>query len=279
MTERAPCCARSSGRKHHGPAGTSSRHVLVQTRWLAVNMLLGFMGAALGWAISWRCFIDTALLAYLSGLTAQEAFDALDVAEFSQAGSILRIASSAEVQPDAANAEVFARCAAPWPSSRSVAGVVRVQGAEMRAAASAAVRGGMVCCRWLSAAYMTWALMGVRHRRSADAEGWAWVSIESAHDAASQGAQDSSSSDGGCAAAHNGSEGSQDGAVVASAIAELVANRLRQLDLECAEDEKQGVAARRFNAVAMASMGATSAHVRSFQLLSTRSRCTQGDSC
>lgn len=145
----------------------------------------------------------------------------------------------------------------------------------MRAAACAAVIGGAACCRWLSAAYMTWALMGVRHRRSADAEGWAWVSIESAYDAAPQVAQHvSRSDDGGVAATHNGADASQDGAVVASAIAELVANRLRQLDLECAEDEKQGVAARRFNAVAMASMGAPrhmSALLSVAVLLSTRS--------
>ena len=232
-------------------------------------MLLGFMGAALGWAISWRCFMDTALLAYLSGLTAQDAFDALDVAEFSQAGSILRIASSAEVQPDAANAQVFARCDAKPSFATNASACNHAHAfAPCGPAFCCCEHRVAECCRWLSTAYMTWALMGVRHRRSSDAEGWAWVTIDAAPDQAFHATREESSPAAGRGAAsveasHSGAENRQDGAVVASAIAELVANTLRQLDLECAESEKMGVAARRFNAVAMASMGARPAPMAS----------------
>lgn len=83
----------------------------VQGRWLAVTLLLCFMGATLGWGISWQLFIDTALLAYLAGASAQEVFDHLDPEEFSQAGEIFKAVSSATVQPEKINAEAFARCA------------------------------------------------------------------------------------------------------------------------------------------------------------------------
>jgi hypothetical protein len=75
-----------------------------------VHLLLSFMGATLGWAISWRGFIDTALLAYFSGLAAQDLFDALEPAEFAQVGSIFRVAGGAAIESAEVNAEAFARC-------------------------------------------------------------------------------------------------------------------------------------------------------------------------
>jgi hypothetical protein len=82
----------------------------VQLRWMAVNLLLSFMGAALGWCFSWQAFIDKALLAYMSGATAQDIFDALEFEEFSQVGSVLRVAATATVRTERVNAEAFARC-------------------------------------------------------------------------------------------------------------------------------------------------------------------------
>jgi hypothetical protein len=80
-----------------------------QVRWIAVNLLLSFMGATLGWAISWHAFVDTALLAYLSGSSAQDVFDALEFEEFGQVGSVLRVASEVSVAHEEVNAEAFAR--------------------------------------------------------------------------------------------------------------------------------------------------------------------------
>jgi hypothetical protein len=74
-----------------------------------VRCLLSFMGACMGWACAWEAFIDTALLAYLAGTSAQSLFDALDPEEFSQAGCIFRAAASATVNSDRINAEAFAR--------------------------------------------------------------------------------------------------------------------------------------------------------------------------
>jgi hypothetical protein len=82
----------------------------LQGRWLAVTLLLSFMGATLGWSISWHIFIDTALLAYLAGISAQAIFDHLDAEEFSQAGEMFKAVSSASVQPEKINAEAFALC-------------------------------------------------------------------------------------------------------------------------------------------------------------------------
>ena len=81
----------------------------MQTRWLAVNLLLSFMGATLGWAISWRAFVDTALLAYFSGHSAQEVFDALPYEEFGQVGSVFRVAEQGSTASEEINAEAFAR--------------------------------------------------------------------------------------------------------------------------------------------------------------------------
>ena len=82
----------------------------LQARWLAVSLLLSFMGATLGWALSWSHFVDRALLAYLSGFTAQEVFDTLALEEFGQVGSVFRIAQDVSIASDEANAEAFARC-------------------------------------------------------------------------------------------------------------------------------------------------------------------------
>ena len=81
----------------------------MQARWLAVHLLLAFMGATLGWAVSWHAFIDTALLAYLSGASAQQLFDALHYDEFAQVGSVLRMETQVAVAPEEANADAFAR--------------------------------------------------------------------------------------------------------------------------------------------------------------------------
>jgi hypothetical protein len=75
-----------------------------------VNLLLSFMGASLGWAFGWQAFIDKALLAYMSGATAQDVFDALEFDEFSQVGSVLRVAATGAIRPERVNAEAFARC-------------------------------------------------------------------------------------------------------------------------------------------------------------------------
>lgn len=74
-------------------------------------MLLCFMGATLGWSISWQLFIDSVLLAYLAGATAQQLYDQLLPKEFSQAGEIFKAVSSASVAAEKINAEAFARCA------------------------------------------------------------------------------------------------------------------------------------------------------------------------
>lgn len=83
----------------------------IQARWMSVTMLLCFMGATLGWSISWQLFIDAVLLAYLSGASAQQLYDQLLPKEFSQAGEIFRAVSSASVAAEKINAEAFARCA------------------------------------------------------------------------------------------------------------------------------------------------------------------------
>lgn len=82
----------------------------VQARWMSVTMLLCFMGASMGWSISWQLFVDTALLAYLSGATAQQVHDQLKGEEFSQAGTIFQAVSSAGVAAEKINSEAFARC-------------------------------------------------------------------------------------------------------------------------------------------------------------------------
>jgi hypothetical protein len=92
-----------------------SKSVDMQARWLAVTMLLCFMGATLGWSISWQLLLDSALLAYLSGATAQQLYDQLLPQEFSQAGEIFKAVSSASVAPERINSEAFARHAAHLP--------------------------------------------------------------------------------------------------------------------------------------------------------------------
>ena len=98
----------------------------IQARWMSVTMLLCFMGATLGWSISWQLFIDAVLLAYLSGASVQQLYDQLLPKEFSQAGEIFRAVSSASVAAEKINAEAFARCAclsAPSPEHGNNMGV------------------------------------------------------------------------------------------------------------------------------------------------------------
>lgn len=80
---------------------------------MSVTMLLCFMGATLGWSISWQLYVDSTLLAYLSGATAQQLYDQLLATEFSQAGAIFKAVSSATVTAEGINAEAFARCSYP----------------------------------------------------------------------------------------------------------------------------------------------------------------------
>lgn len=72
-------------------------------------MLLAFMGAAMGWAYSWRAFVDAALLAYMSGVSAQQLMYQVSRQEFSQAGTMFKAAASASIQSEKINAEAFAR--------------------------------------------------------------------------------------------------------------------------------------------------------------------------
>lgn len=81
----------------------------MQVRWLAVHMLLAFMGAAMGWAYSWRAFVGKALLAYMAGVSAQDLMDQVSQQEFSQAGTMFKAAASATIQSEKINAEAFSR--------------------------------------------------------------------------------------------------------------------------------------------------------------------------
>lgn len=81
----------------------------MQKRWLAVHLLLAFIGAQCGWALSWQSFIDSALLGYLAGTPAQSLYDQLATQEFAQAGTLFQVAGGAPVASQQANAELFAR--------------------------------------------------------------------------------------------------------------------------------------------------------------------------
>eukprot|EP00892_Ulva_mutabilis_P009668 jgi/Ulvmu1/7073/UM033_0134.1 len=139
-----------------------------QIRWLAVRMLLAFMGAAMGWAYSWHMFVNTALLAYMAGVSAEDLMSQVSQQEFSQAGTMFKAAASASIQSEKINAEAFAR--------------------------------------WLSTAYMTWALLGITHPAGEGDSGWAWVPTQL--------------------------DSSQDNTVVAHAMSEFVAQTLRRLQQE-----------------------------------------------
>ena len=105
------------------------------------------MGASLGWATSFNAFVETALLAYVSGATASELSNALDARAFEQAGQLLRSQWDGITVKDV-NAEAFRR--------------------------------------WLSTTFATWAIVGVPHAKaaSADTYGWAWApGAEQAEDA------------------------------------------------------------------------------------------------
>lgn len=74
-----------------------------------MRLLLAFMGAAMGWAYSWRVFVNSALLAYMAGVSAQDLMDQVSQQEFSQAGTMFKAAASATIQSEKINAEAFAR--------------------------------------------------------------------------------------------------------------------------------------------------------------------------
>lgn len=84
-----------------------------QARWLAVKLLLAFMGATMGWAFSYQVFVDTALLAYLSGASVSEISSCLKQHEFSQAGALLQAASDETARSEAVNADAYCRCVCP----------------------------------------------------------------------------------------------------------------------------------------------------------------------
>jgi hypothetical protein len=110
----------------------------------------------------------------------------------------------------------------------------------------------LVLRRWLSTAYMTWALMGLVHKKGRSTEGWAWIqndgkktppTLDSTATEAPQGGSVTGDLDGGSA-------------FTATAMAQFVENALRQLDAKDSQKGATGAAARPFDAVAMAAMGA-----------------------
>lgn len=127
----------------------------VQVRWLAVRALIAFMGACMGWALSWDSFLEACLLAYVAGVPAQALFDAIDIEEFTQAGSVLRAAASAEAGPEHVNGEAFARCMpAAAPPSHPLYALAQLlrRGLDAVGHASETRDDGVVICAWNVAA-------------------------------------------------------------------------------------------------------------------------------
>ena len=81
-----------------------------QVQWLAIQLLVAFMGATLGWAVSFNTFVETALLAYLSGAAASELFEAVDEQHFALTGQLMRSKSQDDTVTEV-NSEAFRRCA------------------------------------------------------------------------------------------------------------------------------------------------------------------------
>ena len=233
----------------------------LQARWLAVSLLLSFMGATLGWALSWSHFVDRALLAYLSGFTAQEVFDTLALEEFGQVGSVFRIAQDVSIASDEANAEAFARCVrrlrphrdrwyAQCPCRTDLTDCAlterRCLAAECISSPGAHCLSKWTGCRWLSTAYMTWALLGVPHPGAGAAPaGWAWVRLPErrspgvpaavsatrlAHEAVGlPTAQGDADTGAGMRSKSAGAGAHPDSAIVANAMAEFVGRSLTKL--------------------------------------------------
>jgi hypothetical protein len=106
---------------------------------------------------------------------------------------------------------------------------------------------------------MTWALMGLLHRQSRSTEGWAWVDLDlkeswpklegNSLSSSAEAVQDAASGGDSSADLHGAS------AITATAMAQFVENSLRQLDAGSSQQAGTSAAARRFDAVAMATMG------------------------
>lgn len=69
------------------------------------------MGATMGWAFSYQVFVDTALLAYLSGASVSQIASSLKQHEFAQAGALLKTAADKTARSEATNAEAYCRYA------------------------------------------------------------------------------------------------------------------------------------------------------------------------
>lgn len=111
-------------------------HGMSDCRAASVRLLLSFNGAALGYLVCAKSFVETAAHCYVSGWTADEIYSSLLREEFEQSGGLVKVA--------------------------------RPHGGTNVSAA--------LFARWLSIVYMTMAKLGVAHPRAATEEGWGWVS-------------------------------------------------------------------------------------------------------
>ncbi|GAB4814423.1 hypothetical protein N2152v2_001469 [Parachlorella kessleri] len=128
----------SSNCKVEGAAGTGeSVSLQEQQRAAAVRLLIGFMGAAMGWLYSTWDFIDSVADCYQLGWTADELFTQLKDEEFAQSGGVLPVGVAGMGSPQQISASLFAN--------------------------------------WLSLVYMTMAQLGVPHPGAGEQLGWAWV--------------------------------------------------------------------------------------------------------
>ncbi len=110
-------------------------HGMSDCRAASVRLLLSFNGAALGYLVSAKSFVETAAHCYVSGWTADDIYSSLLREEFEQSGGLVKVA--------------------------------RPHGGTNVSAA--------LFARWLSIVYMTMAKLGVAHPRASTEEGWAWV--------------------------------------------------------------------------------------------------------
>lgn len=108
---------------------------IISCRAAAVRLLLSFNGAALGYLVSAKSFVDTAAYCYVSGWTADDIYSSLLPEEFEQSGGLVKVA--------------------------------RPHGGTNVSAT--------LFARWLSIVYMTMAKLGVAHPKASECQGWAWV--------------------------------------------------------------------------------------------------------
>lgn len=120
-------------------------HGMSDCRAAAVRLLLSFNGAALGYLVSAKSFVETAAHCYVSGWTADEIYLSLLPEEFEQSGGLVKVA--------------------------------RPHGGTNVSAT--------LFARWLSIVYITMAKLGVAHPQASTKQGWAWVSSLGGRDDAS----------------------------------------------------------------------------------------------